>query len=511
MRGPDSMPVLNRSRMLSGNQVFCVCFAAMLLICAAAAVYCSRHWPLAGDAALMHYVVFLMRHGFIPYKDIADVNLPGSYLADTFAMHVFEGALGWRIYDLLVTILLTTAAVFITRKKEIFAGIFAGLFFLLMHLQDGIAQAGQRDLVVAALLIWAYALLFRAQNRPFYGLPAFVFGFFLGVSGLIKPFFLPLGAVLLLLSAQRARKCGVHPVWHLGLGFLGLSLPPAGATIWLCRHGALSAFVHTLRGLIPLHASLGHRPIAYLLTHCVAPILPLCLLWIVVWILLRKPFDLERAELLLGAIVALLAYVAQGKGYPYHRYPLMALLLLMMGIDFSAGLERKGWVRCFSVVALAAACFFYAPRAAWLVHSFDPAMPFEQNLAHDLRRYGNLSENVQCLDTFGGCINTLYNLRAVQSTGFLYDCYLYVPGEAAEEYRRAFWTAYQKARPEIVVLTSQYCFSRDSFQKIDAWPQLRNDLSDSYQVVTEWHATQPQHWWSRREFPSQYRIYLRKH
>lgn len=490
-----------------------VSLAAALIVCALVSIFWSWHWPLAGDAALMHYVVFLVHHGLTPYRDIVDVNLPGSYLADAFAMRVFSGTEGWRLYDLLVVLVLTGAAILITRRSSVFAGIFAGLFFLLLHLQDGIAQAGQRDLLIAALLVCSYAMLFLAQSNPSFGAPIFLFGLLLGASGTIKPLFLPLGVVLLLVSMKPAKAHGLRTAWHVGFGLLGLVLPAVGITAWLWRHGAVSPFLHALRRLIPYHASLGHRPLTYLLTHCAAPILPLCILWALVWILLRKPLDLERTELLIGIAAALLAYLVQGKGYPYHRYPLLALLLLVMGIDFSAALEQTRWVKSLAAVGLGCACFFFAPRAAWLVHTFNPATPFEDNLAHDLQAYGShLSGNVQCLDTFGGCIHTLYNLGAVQSTGFLYDCYLFAPapGKVQDEYRNAFWAAYQKARPEIVVMTSQYCFGPDNFQKIDTWPQLRDDLAHSYQLVTEWHANQPQHWWARREFPSQYRIYLRK-
>ena len=42
----------------------------------------SWRWPLVGDASLMHYVVFLMDHGASPYRDIAEMNMPGSYLAE---------------------------------------------------------------------------------------------------------------------------------------------------------------------------------------------------------------------------------------------------------------------------------------------------------------------------------------------------------------------------------------------------------------------------------------------
>ena len=76
-----------------------VCSVALSLSLLAA-VLASRHWPLIGDASLMHYIVFLMHHGLTPYKDIADVNLPGTYALESAAMWLFgDGAAGWRVYD----------------------------------------------------------------------------------------------------------------------------------------------------------------------------------------------------------------------------------------------------------------------------------------------------------------------------------------------------------------------------------------------------------------------------
>ncbi len=42
----------------------------------------SWHWALLSDSATLHYVVFLMHHGFKPYREITDNNFPASYMAE---------------------------------------------------------------------------------------------------------------------------------------------------------------------------------------------------------------------------------------------------------------------------------------------------------------------------------------------------------------------------------------------------------------------------------------------
>lgn len=41
----------------------------------------SFGWRLHFDTAVMHYIAYLINeHGFAPYRDIFDINMPGSYL-----------------------------------------------------------------------------------------------------------------------------------------------------------------------------------------------------------------------------------------------------------------------------------------------------------------------------------------------------------------------------------------------------------------------------------------------
>jgi hypothetical protein len=42
-----------------------------------------------------------MEHGFVPYRDIPDIIMPGTYIIEGWAMRLFGGSdLAWRIYDL---------------------------------------------------------------------------------------------------------------------------------------------------------------------------------------------------------------------------------------------------------------------------------------------------------------------------------------------------------------------------------------------------------------------------
>lgn len=480
------------------------------------AMLVSLRWPLVGDASLMHYVIFLQSKGLIPYRDIIDINLPGTYAFEAIAMQCFgPNAFGWRIYDFVLLISIVLAATKLAGRGNRFAGVFGGVLFALVHLQDGLEQGGQRNLVMAVLLLWSYVALFRGQKSQESSGMTFLAGLGLGCTLTIKPTILPLALVLILMASWVAYRRGLKPLRTLCAGTLGLVLPSVVAIVWLKKTGALSAFLTVCSQLLPLHAHLGKQKLSFLLSHCLSPISVIAALWLLLCLLERPRFSVERVELLLGILGTAFAYVIEGKGYPYQRYPFLAVLLVTIGIDVTRALSRKGIIQTLSVCTCGISCFLLASRYAWLIHSFQRETPFQSTLSANLLNLGSPSQlngKVQCLDTFGGCINVLYDLRVRQSTGFLYDCYLFSgDSKENERYREAFWTAFQASRPEIVVATNQFCFGDTrGFGKLATWPRLATALTQEYELKKVWKSPVLQHWWNRKEMPTEFEIYLRK-
>ena len=494
-----------------------VCSVALSLSLLAA-VLASRHWPLIGDASLMHYIVFLMHHGLTPYKDIADVNLPGTYALESAAMWLFgDGAAGWRVYDFALLVAALGACLLLAGRNRWFAALFAGCTFALVHLQDGLEHGGQRDLLMAILLLWSYVALFAALRgkRPL-GM-ILLFGAGMGTTFLIKPVFLPLAIALLLLATAVMRRRGRRIGPFLAAGLSGMAIPALCTLRWLQVHGALSAFRTTTLPLLRFHAALGGRSLGFLLAHCVAPVTAIFLLWVALQFVERSPFTAERVLLLAGVLGTFLAYILQGKGFTYQRYPQLAVALVLIGLDLDQALSGKGAKYLLAVATFLLGCLFFAPRFAWLTTTFSGVTHFQDALVEQLNKIAppdQLSGNVQCMDTYGGCVGTLYGMRVRQSTGFLYDCYLFADqsgdGER-ERYRSAFWSAYTAARPRVLIITNQFCFADPrGFGKLSGWPAFAADLDQNYQEQAEWHSAVPDHFWKHREEPTQFRIYLRK-
>jgi dolichyl-phosphate-mannose-protein mannosyltransferase len=514
-------------------------FGAGLAACSAIFVVMTRHWPMVGDAALIRYRVFLLQQGWAPYRDFVDINMPGAYLATAIGMHLPGSAdVSWRIFDLGLIAIAGACYFVIARPYSRFAALFATGMLLLVHGQDGVQQTGQRDLVIAVLLVMAVAFLFEAVRRErwIYLVP---FGLAVGFAATIKPTAGPLGLALLAIAAIYGagwwrNGLGATPMreasategarWRvarllawIAVGIGGMAVPVAGMVLWLERKHALGAWLTTERVLLPAYAMQERRPFGFTLSHSISPLLPLVLLWLLC-VALRGPGwpRFERALLATGAAVNLLALLAQGKALPYQRYPMMAFLLPLIALDLTTAWRKRGAARYVAWTGLCCGCMVLAPLALVKVHRFDArTQEFDAMLAADLRNLhaGELSGRVQCLDTIQDCLPTLYTLRLLPATGTLGDVELFGPSDrpVVAAARRRFLHEVE-AKPPLVFIVVSGLFLDDTsgYRKLDAWPEFAEWLNAHYRLEVERAPTRMVRWWSRPQAPAGYRIYIEK-
>ena len=485
----------------------------------------SVHWPLVGDASLIHYIVFLIQHGRVPYRDLGDMNMPGSYLIEMAVMKTLGGgALAWRCFDFSLLAVAAAAYGVLTRRAGWLAALFSACLFALVHGRDGLAQGGQRDLTMAVLLVAATAVLFLAvDRRAWWGVGAF--GVLAGVAFTIKPTALPLSIGQLLIAAWVMRTRSptsrvLHPVWSFFWAGLGMLVGPLIALAFLLEQGSLRAFWVGLHTVVPFYESLGHRPLGYLLQHSVSPLMALVLLWFGVFALARLQMDWQRGMLLCGAIFGLVSYVVQARGWPYYRYPLLAFMLPLMALDFTAAIAllqspffRLRASATLAVAALCAGGFWIGPQSAVIIHRIRwHQTDLISSLEENLNRLGGpaLSGHLQCIDWFSGCGSTLYKMRLLSGTGVLADFLIFGPADepAVQQSRAQFEGAFAHP-PQVVIVTSFLQPSGpDHYEKLALWPRLQTLLETRYRLDTEWTPTRTERWWSREEYPASYRIYV---
>ena len=493
-----------------------IILATFLSLLVASLIITTRHWPLVGDATLIRYVVFLMQHGLAPYRDIIDINMPGSYFVDWAVLHLFgSGNTAWRLFDFALLAAAAASMVAIANSIDWLAGLAAAVVFAVLHAADGVAQTGQRDLTAAVLLLASFALFFR-WLRTHQLWPIAIASLLTGLSITIKPTAAPFAiALVVLMLALPEQKFST--IWKsLLIAVLAFAAPLIAMAAFLIREHALHAFLFIVRDLLPFHASMARRSLFFLLNHSIAPIQIFIPPWLFLLICARSWRRPQTIALLAAIACGLFSYIAQGRGYPYHRYPVLAFLLLAMFMEFFSACRRNTLNCAIGILSLLGLILVTAPVAAVKSARYDwRNQEFITMLESDLDQQGGsqLSGHVQCLDTTSGCINTLYRMRLVESTGFIYDCYFFAPSQtpSTEHLRDRFLAEFEAARPQIIVLTDQFCFggARD-FNKIENWPQFNNYFTQNYALIAERRPPHLVKWASRTEQPTAYRIYKQK-
>ncbi len=487
--------------------------AGWVAACVAVFVGVSARWPLVGDATYLHYVVLLLRSGMQPYADVVDMNLPGAYLLETGVMRgLGGGSAGWRVWDLGLLAVAGGAMAYLLRAKGWAAGIVAAGMFALLHGQDGVIMAGERDFVVAVLLVAAVALLVAGVRVVEGRWWCWVgFGVLAGWAVSVKP---TAGLVVVVgvawmgvVLGRRSERWG----GAVGLVVAGLAVPVVVQGVWLWRWGAVRAFGEALTGIVRYHAGLGHRPVGYLVAHSVAPMGVLVGVWVMAAVMMRRGWGSVERGLLLGCAAAgWVSYVAQGKGFSYQRYPFVVFLLVVMVGDLVDAVRVRGTVKWAGVAGLVVVAVFAGLFVRRLV-TFDRREP-GRPLVADLDALGGRGMRVQCMDTAGPCIDALYASGRVQATGFVYDCYL-LDGRSAvvEGLRRRFWAQVERGRPEVFVVTDSVCYDQPrGFAKYAGWPEFTGFLAKNYVLREERQPVEMQRYWSRAAVPFAYRVYVRR-
>jgi hypothetical protein len=466
----------------------------------------TTHWPLMQDAPVTHYVNFMADHGFAPYRDIGDMNMPGAYLMERLSVVVFgPDDRGFRVYDLFLMGTLVLAMIAIAWPYDWLAGLFAGILFALNHASDGPKGAGQRDEVMVVLMVVGLAFLFHSVRklRPAWMAPGC---FFFGMAATVKPTAVPFGLLLLLMIAVVLRRRGERIFPFMTFGTLGGAGPAILLVGFLLYYHSLHDFLYLNRNVTTYYAGLDRMPFIDLLRESLPrPMRLLVPFGIAVALMNPDRRNWERWALVLGVAFGAFSYFMQGKGFYYQRYPLIAMTLLWFGIEFAVAAQRKGAARVLGTAGLAIGTFALVPLFAARARTVFFSNIFTETLEADLEQLGvdRLQRNVQCLDMVDGCINALYHLEIVQRTGLPGDTLLFPANPSlpvVQHYRQQFWDSLVVRPPDVFVISDEKFLDPPSFDKLNRWPQFEHFLGGNYDLLTA------------HNFPISvaYRIYVRK-
>ena len=445
----------------------------------------SGGWPLIHDAPVMHYIAWRIGQGAVPYRDLFDMNFPGTYLVHLAVLRALgPGDAAWRFVDLTWLAATGFALAAFARPWGRVAAVGSALFFAVYHLSGGPWQAGQRDFLLAVFLVLGG--LGVARWAPGTGrAPLALGGLALGAGLVIKPHAALLGgalAAVIAVMAVRARSAVAAPLAI----FLGAMLVMPGAVvIWIAAAGGLGAWRDIVLGyLLPYYLRLGrpaswafHRwqvwlPIAaavgFSLAHAVR----------------ANRFTVRHAIAALGMAYGLVHYFGQGKGWEYHLYPLVAFAGLLAFAELGPALAHRRLLGSACAVSLTAALILMAQRS---VERADTGWvrDKEQVVGRLTRDLGALApaDSVQVLDTTDGGLHALLRMGVRQPTRFIYGFHFFHDEESPEIWAlRAELMRDLSARPPRFVVLFDRGWPAGGPERLARFPELERWLAANYRA-----------------------------
>jgi hypothetical protein len=447
----------------------------------------SMTWPLVHDAPLMHYIARRIGEGAVPYRDLFDMNFPGVYLLHLLVVSTLgAGDLAWRLFDLTWLALWALGAAAFAAPWGRTAALTAVALLALYHLGGGAWQAGQRDFLLGPFLVFGSLGVARWMESRRRGALTWG-GLAMGASLTIKPHTVVLAAALALAIVVTASRAGDSPATALGGFATGAAVAPAVVIGWLAVAGALPAWqAIVVDYLIPLYSRLGgtedwsvYRPYVWVPLGTGA-------LLSAAGAQAAGRFGARRAVAALGVLYGVVHFVAQGKGWEYHLYPLATFTVLILVAGLPAALrDRRRPAPALVLVSVVLALALLADKARAVAPAGwerDKAAR-ARRLAADLAPMLAPGGTVQVFDTTAGGVHALLRLGARQPTRFLYDFHFFHdPDHPTIRALRTELLRDLDTRPPALIVVFEDGWPAGGYERFDAFPALAERLA-RYDVV----------------------------
>jgi Dolichyl-phosphate-mannose-protein mannosyltransferase len=459
-----------------------------VIVCAVA----SFRWPLIHDAPLMDYIAWRITAGAVPYRDIFDMNMPGTYLVHIVALRLFgSGDLGWRLFDFIWLLLISVAAYVFCRPISRWGGVLSAMFFVSYHLSQGALSLGQRDFLLCLFLVAGAHLLARSVEEGGRRDLSFLAGLGLGFGTTMKPHVLLYEAAMLpVLIAFLLRQRRLAWKQTAALFVVGAAVAPSATALWLARVGGLDPLIQMVTGyLIPYYPKLGGVSASVLAWRLLKP----SLFWILVAVAVPWPRSARGpryALAILGACYGVAHYALQERGWWYHEYPFHLFLYILVAVSLGGLLSRPEWKRrllallCLFVFLypLTAACYRVARQPMSGEEALGKKELLDGLVAYLRPRVDPARDTVQTMDTAAGGVDALWVLHVREATRFMYDFHLlYFSNEPfVRQMRSEFMSAIRAARPKYVILFRWSWPPPSDYQRFQNFPEFCQWLDEFY-------------------------------
>lgn len=313
------------------------------------------------DQGFMTYVAYLINeHGFVPYRDIFEFNLPVSYLFHMILGKFFgygDGA--FRIAHVTVLSVLLAIMWFIQKPQGKQYALISCAIFGIFYMGRGGALLLQRDVLGIIPVALVVLLNIRAKTGERLYLLHLLTGFLFAMAALVKPHLaIGLPFVFIYQFDKNYPDYGYEKAMFLqviksgSIVMLGFVIPIAGFALWLWNIGSLPAFLELFSSFVPVYGRIsgglsylevGGR-LEYLVRHILlymeiryGTMFVFALLGVYLYSF-KKGSDVEKKVIFLisSLVLAYIVYVILGgKFWDYHWLPFQYFACICLAYCFS--------------------------------------------------------------------------------------------------------------------------------------------------------------------------------
>jgi len=491
-------------------------FLASLTMLFVAELGLSLRWRLETDSAFLHYVAYLItEHNFVPYRDIFEVNMPGTYLFHMAIGKLFGYSdLAFRLVDVAWLTAALTVTWLVMKPFGRIVATASCLLFALIYLGAGPPISLQRDAIVILPFSLAILLATQRKHNSSVHLTHFLHGVLFALAALVKPHLaigLPVMVVYncihdaddLKFIQRRIKLCIVGGIFAL-VGFLVTLIIPF---LWLWRIGAIESFWEIFSSYTPLYAQMS-RDLEF--RGSLARLLN-----VVYWYINFGGFGVLLTASLFGGYLVLtqststalkkqallflslsLVYsiyvVLGGKFWPYHWMPYIYFASLGTAtLLFSP----PSFARSHRLIIIPLFVFIVTTMMMTLLPAYDfaqqllsgqpPAPPMDGRV-DEIARYldENLSptDKVQPLDWIEGAVHAMLIAKAVVATPYITDFQFYhhVSTPYIQKLRKHFLTEMEQETPAFLVVDRSTTKQLLGIDTSDRFPELEEFIERYY-------------------------------
>jgi hypothetical protein len=474
----------------------------------------SRHWEYDHDTPLLQYCGFLMhQYGWMPYRDFFETSMPGTFLFhEAFVTAFGTGNLAFiLVNDCLLGFLLSTSYLWMRHLSRPAAILFV-CWYGAFYLASGPSELVQRDWLTLLPIATAFAIV--SNNRGVAKASTAVgVGVLIGMCASIKPQLavaaVPLVIGLHSLSDRAATQTHAQALREFLLrtalpATAGFAVPLAAILFWLRQHGALDAFLWTVREYLPLHIQQtgDHmflppaERVRYLVVNAIQlnHLWPMMLVAVIGFTLIDRQFAQQpRSQTLFRLAFSMLAIYAlepvlSGQFWPYHYDPFEYWLVAILSLLVVPVLGNFRYFAIPGILLLASIGYSFSRQ-----HVIHPG-PAEHGVVADMTRAINevvpAGVAVQPIDWSTGAVQALLRTEHPIGTRFLYDYHFYhhVQTRVIQGLRAEFVSQLISCRvPFVLQVRREYEDVMTGIHTSDRFDELDRVLNERYESVHEGH------------------------